>query len=178
MERADTPFFVEKNLPNRHGLCLIQGSGEEPLDWESRRIARQGQYMETVIKLFLTESGLDDVNLDKSNINVGLLEEEFNNFIESEKEDASSEEQIFLESMTFSGVAHMCEVYAQGCRETVRSLPLDAPQEIRESAFRAARLSAQINMIMQEAVSMTATQKAASRNIVIVQPDENPTESS
>lgn len=177
--RKDTPFFVGKNVEDRrHGLRLIHGSGEEPADYESRRKADGNQYLETIVELFLRESGLGPEDFEKSTVDLGLLEEEFTNFIKSKTEDATFKERKFLAAMTFPGVAYVCEIWAQESLELIRSLPKDVSEEIRAEAFFAARYHRQINMIMQEAVSMTATQKAASRNIVIVQPDKNPTESS
>src|SRR3989344_7936477 len=161
MERpSDTPFFVEKNANGRHGLRLIHGSGEEPADYESRQKAAHSQYMETIIMLFLRESGLSPDEFEKSNVDAGLLEDEFADFIKRETEEASFEGQELLGSMTFEGVAYMCEIYARDCREAVRSMPLDASEKTREGAFFAVRYFTRINSIMQEAISMTAIQKA------------------
>jgi len=63
-------------------------------------------------------------------------------------------------------------------RELVLSVPSDATEETRAEAFFAVRYYKTINSIMQEAVSMTATQKASSRNIVLLHPDESPVEAS
>ena len=187
MERpSDTPFFVGKNVEDRrHGLRLIHGRGEDSVDRDARRMAADGQYIETVIFRFLTESGLDPDDFGKITVDPGLLEEEFTNFIKSEIEDATLEtgdttlkERKLLESMTFADVVDICERWAQASRESVRLMPLEAPEEIRNVRFPAASYFATLNMFMQEAVSATATQKAASRNIVIVRPDESPNDAS
>ena len=103
MERpSDTPFFVEKNANGRHGLRLIHGSGEEPADYESRQKAAHSQYMETIFMLFLRESGLGPDDFEKSTVDAGLLEEQFSNFIKSEVEEASFEEQKHFKSINFS----------------------------------------------------------------------------
>lgn len=180
MARKDAPFFVEKpdNLWRRQNFDLINGSGEEPKDRDAGQKAAHNQYKETIIMLFLRESGLGPEDFEKSSADAGLLEEQFTNFIKSETEEVSSEAQKLLESMTFAGVAQMCEIYARDSREAVRLMPLDASEEARVGAFFAVRYFTRINDIMQKAVSATASQKAASRNIVIVHPDESPAEAS
>ncbi|HLA04201.1 MAG TPA: hypothetical protein VJ065_03135 [Patescibacteria group bacterium] len=175
MERpSDTPFFVEKpdNSWRRQHFGLIHGRGEEvngEMDLES-------QYMLKALVLFLHESGLGRDDYDKSIVDAGLLEEKFTDFIKKESEDTSSEEQKLLTSMTFSGVANMCEIWAQTSRRVILSMPLDSPDEICQKAFFDARYYSTLNNIMQEAVSMTASQKAASRNIVLVPSNESPVE--
>ena len=179
MERpSDTPFFVGKNANGRHGLRLVHGSGEEPADYESRRKVADGQHIETVISKFLTESGLDPDDFENDTVDVVMLEGKFAKFIRKETRATPFGLQKLVKSMTFADVTDICERWAQASRESVRLMPLDAPEEIRNVRFPAASYFAKINSIMQEAVSMTAIQKAARRNIVIVHPDEIPDEAS
>jgi len=177
MERpSDTPFFVEKNANRRHGLRLVHGSGEEPLDQVTRRKTADGQIREGIIVRFLEESGLDSIDSGNNTVDPYQLEEKFAKFIRVQRRVAPRGLKEIVESVTFPVVAHHCKIYARRCRREIRELPPDAPQELRDSVFPKARLSAQINHIVQEAVSMTVSQKAASRNIFIVQPDESPDE--
>lgn len=142
MARKDAPFFVEKpdNSWRRQNFGLIHGSGEDPAEQDSRQKAVHSQYMETIIMLFLKESGLGPDDFEKSTADAGLLEEEFADFIKRETEEASFEAQKLLESMTFTDVAQMCEIYARDSREAVRLMPLDASEEARVGAFFASPL--------------------------------------
>ena len=131
MERpSDTPFFVEKpdNSWRRQYFSLIHGRGEGEIDFAS-------QYMLKTLVLFLHESGLGQDDYDKSNVDAGLLEEKFADFIKSESEGESSVEQKLLKSMTFSGVANMCEIWAQVSRNAVLSMPLDSPMKSAKRLF-------------------------------------------
>ena len=128
MERpSDTPFFVGKNANGRHGLRLIHGSGEELLDQVTRRKIADGQIREGIIVKFLEESGLDSIDSGNNAVDPYQLEKKFAKFIRIQRRITPRGLKEIVESVTFQGVADLCEIYARRFREEIRELPPDAP---------------------------------------------------
>ena len=158
MERpSDTPFFVGKNANERHGLRLIHGRAKHRQTMqESTELSDQEISMiksQNILE-FLEKAGLGYFDIDKSNVDTATLQVRFNSFLKDELDRVrgeDDEEHDLINSMSFSEVVAHANYYFVQSLGRLRSMPIDAEEETRESTFLQLRYWYKVRNIVQEA---------------------------
>ena len=159
MERpSDTPFFVGKNVEDRrHGLRLIHGRAkhrqttQESTELSDREISMIKS--QNILK-FLEKAGLGYFDIDETNIDTATLRVSFNSFLKDELDrvrDEEHEEHDLINSMSFGEVVAHANYYFVQSLDRLRSMPIDAEEETRESTFLELRYWSKVRNIVQEA---------------------------
>ena len=155
MERpSDTPFFVGKNANERHGLRLIHGRAKHRQTMqESTELSDQEISMiksQNILE-FLEKAGLGYFDIDESNVDTATLQVRFNGFLKDRLDRARDREHDLINSMSFSEVVAHANYYFVQSLGRLRSMPIDAEEETRESTFLQLRYWYKVRNIVQEA---------------------------